>query len=270
MSQAPQGGAAGRAATICDEADDDELLYEKEGRKMELRPKDAGQSSGIRLQHFQEEFVHHDTAVFLEVKPELLGQQLDVGDGGQQQEELAQAAGLTPVTRLDAVDQRILQLVLKTPHRLTRLQPHVCNHHNHTNNRQWRQPHLFLHFSFYTFLCLYVHLRVLTKFPSYKRPPLTSSLSPPPSYHPTHKKGGLTNVAEDDGLEEDVLFTTDAQVGELLAQLARQAVQLGRDVVGLHHLGGHTQVLGIADGAVVGTGAEDKVEAEDLQPRVLQ
>ena len=37
MSQAPQGGAAGRAATICDEADDDELLYEKEGRKMELR-----------------------------------------------------------------------------------------------------------------------------------------------------------------------------------------------------------------------------------------
>ena len=112
-----------------DEADDDELLYEKEGRKMELRPKDAGQSSGIRLQHFQEEFVHHDTAVFLEVEPELLGQQLDVGDGGQQQEELAQAAGLTPVTRLDAVDQRILQLVLKTPHRLPGLQPHVCNHH---------------------------------------------------------------------------------------------------------------------------------------------
>lgn len=110
---------------------------------MELRPKDAGQSSGIRLQHFQEEFVHHDTAVFLEVEPELLGQQLDVSDGGQQQEELAQAAGLTPVTRLDAFDQRVLQLVLKTPHRLPGLQPHVCNHHNHTNNRHWRQP---LHF----------------------------------------------------------------------------------------------------------------------------
>ena len=106
----------------------------EEGSKVELRPKDAGQSSGIGLQHFQEEFVHHDTTVFLQVEPELLGQQLDVCDGGQQEEELAQAAGLTPVTRLDTVDQRVLQLVLETPNRLAGLQSHICN-----NNRHWNQ-----------------------------------------------------------------------------------------------------------------------------------
>lgn len=56
--------------------------------------------------------MHHHTAVLLHVVPELFGQEFDVHDGRQQQEELAQPAGVGAVVGLDALRQGVLELVL--------------------------------------------------------------------------------------------------------------------------------------------------------------
>lgn len=80
----------------------------------------------------------------------------------------------------------------------------------------------------------------------------------------------LTNVAQDDGFEEDIFLLANPKVSEFFAQFASQAIQLSWDTVGFHHVNGHTQVLCIAHLAIVGTRAEDEIEAKNFKPRMLQ
>lgn len=80
----------------------------------------------------------------------------------------------------------------------------------------------------------------------------------------------LTYVTQDYSLEQHILLFANPEGGEHLANFARQIVEFWRDFVGLHHAGGHAQIFGVANVAIVGAGAEDQVEAEDLQPGMLQ